>query len=47
MACGLHSLRQRSGGNRAGEVTDHTRVTVDFKKGELVFDTKALKTPGK
>jgi ATP-dependent Clp protease ATP-binding subunit ClpB len=27
----------------AGEVPDHSRVTVDFKKGELVFETK----PGK
>jgi len=27
----------------AGEVPDHSRVTVDFKKGELVFEIK----PGK
>jgi ATP-dependent Clp protease ATP-binding subunit ClpB len=26
-----------------GEVPDHSRVTVDFKKGELVFETKAGK----
>lgn len=24
----------------SGEVTDHSRVTVDFKKGELVFEAK-------
>jgi ATP-dependent Clp protease ATP-binding subunit ClpB len=29
----------------AGEITDHSRVTVDFKKGELVFEAKPLK-PG-
>lgn len=28
----------------SGEVTDHSRVTVDFKKGELIFETKAGKT---
>ena len=27
----------------SGAVTDHSRVTVDFKKGELVFETKAGK----
>ena len=27
----------------SGEVTDHSRVTVDFKKGELVFEAKAGK----
>jgi ATP-dependent Clp protease ATP-binding subunit ClpB len=27
----------------SGEVTDHSRVTVDFKKGELVFEVKAAK----
>jgi ATP-dependent Clp protease ATP-binding subunit ClpB len=27
----------------AGEITDHSRVTVDFKKGELVFEAKPLK----
>ena len=27
----------------AGEVTDHSRVTVEFKKGELVFEAKAAK----
>jgi hypothetical protein len=27
----------------SGEVTDHTRMTVEFKKGELVFETKAVK----
>jgi len=27
----------------AGEITDHSRVTVDLKKGELVFESKALK----
>lgn len=27
----------------SGEITDHTRVTVEFKKGELVFETKATK----
>jgi len=27
----------------AGEITDHSRVTVDFRKGELVFETKATK----
>jgi len=27
----------------AGEVADHSRVTVEFKKGELVFETKAAK----
>ncbi len=27
----------------SGEVTDHIRVTVDFKKGELVFGAKAAK----
>ena len=27
----------------AGEVTDYSRVTVDFKKGELVFASKAMK----
>jgi len=27
----------------AGEITDHSRVTVDFKKGELVFETRPLK----
>ena len=27
----------------SGEVTDHSRVTVDFKKGVLVFETKAGK----
>jgi hypothetical protein len=26
-----------------GEVTDHTRVTVEFKKGELAFEAKAAK----
>ena len=25
----------------SGAITDHTRVTVEFKKGELVFETKA------
>ena len=28
----------------SGEITDHSRVTVEFKKGELVFETKAGKT---
>ena len=27
----------------AGEITDHSRVTVDFKKGELVFEARPLK----
>ena len=27
----------------AGDITDHSRVTVDFEKGELVFEAKALK----
>jgi len=27
----------------AGEITDHSRVTVDFKNGELVFEAKPLK----
>jgi ATP-dependent Clp protease ATP-binding subunit ClpB len=27
----------------AGEITDHARVTVEFKKGELVFEVKAGK----
>jgi ATP-dependent Clp protease ATP-binding subunit ClpB len=27
----------------AGDITDHSRVTVDFKKGELVFESKKLK----
>ena len=27
----------------SGEITDHAGVTVDFKKGELVFETKAAK----
>src|SRR5436190_924306 len=27
----------------AGDITDHSRVTVDFKKGELVFETKVIK----
>jgi ATP-dependent Clp protease ATP-binding subunit ClpB len=27
----------------AGEITDRSRVTVDFKKSELVFESKALK----
>ena len=27
----------------AGEVTDHTRVTIEFKKSELIFETKAGK----
>ena len=27
----------------AGEITDHSRVTVDFKKGELVFRSTPLK----
>jgi hypothetical protein len=27
----------------AGEVTDHSRVLVEFKKGELAFETKAAK----
>ncbi len=27
----------------SSEITDHSRVTVDFKKGELVFETKAAK----
>ena len=27
----------------SGEVTDHSRVAVEFKKGELVFETKAGK----
>jgi hypothetical protein len=27
----------------SGEIADHTRVTVDFKKGELLFETKAGK----
>jgi len=27
----------------AGEITDHSRVTVDLKKGELVFESKAVK----
>ena len=27
----------------AGDITDHSRVTVDFKKGELVFESKAMK----
>ena len=26
-----------------GQISDHSRVTVDFKKGELVFETKAAK----
>src|SRR5882672_26805 len=30
----------------AGDITDHSRVTVDFKKGELTFDAKPTK-PGK
>jgi ATP-dependent Clp protease ATP-binding subunit ClpA len=29
-----------------GEITDNTRVTVDFKKGELVFEAKAVKEQG-
>ena len=24
----------------AGDITDHSRVMVDFKKGELVFESK-------
>jgi ATP-dependent Clp protease ATP-binding subunit ClpB len=27
----------------AGDITDRSRVTVDFKKGEIVFETKAAK----
>ena len=27
----------------AGDITDHSRVTVDLKKGELVFESKAIK----
>ena len=27
----------------AGDITDHSRVTVDLKKGELVFASKAVK----
>jgi ATP-dependent Clp protease ATP-binding subunit ClpB len=27
----------------AGEITDHSRVTVEFKKGELVLEAKAAK----
>jgi ATP-dependent Clp protease ATP-binding subunit ClpB len=27
----------------AGDITDHSRVTVEFKKGELVFDSGAAK----
>jgi len=27
----------------SGEITDHNRVTVEFKQGELVFDSKAAK----
>ena len=27
----------------AGEATDHSRVTVEFKKGELVFETRVAK----
>jgi ATP-dependent Clp protease ATP-binding subunit ClpB len=27
----------------SGEITDHTRVTLDFKKGELVFEKKVGK----
>ena len=27
----------------AGEVSDYTRITVDFKKGQLVFETTPLK----
>ena len=27
----------------AGDITDHSRVTVDLKKGELVFESKAVK----
>jgi len=30
-------------GNTAGAVTDHSRVSVDFRKGELVFEAKAAK----
>ncbi len=26
----------------AGDITDHSRVTVDFKKGELVFESKRM-----
>ncbi|HXJ71916.1 MAG TPA: hypothetical protein VNM37_03645, partial [Candidatus Dormibacteraeota bacterium] len=29
----------------AGEITDHSLVTVDFKKGELVFEAKPQKRP--
>jgi ATP-dependent Clp protease ATP-binding subunit ClpB len=29
----------------AGEITDHSLVTVDFKKGALVFEAKPLKRP--
>ncbi len=27
----------------SGAITDHSRVTVEFKKGELVFEAKAGK----
>ena len=27
----------------SGEVTDHTRVTVEFKKGEITFATSRIK----
>ncbi|MBI5383517.1 MAG: hypothetical protein HZA90_02390 [Verrucomicrobia bacterium] len=27
----------------SGEVTDHSRMAVDFKRGELVFETKTVK----
>jgi hypothetical protein len=27
----------------SGAITDHTRVTVEFKTGELVFEAKAAK----
>ncbi len=27
----------------AGEITDHSRVTVEFRKGELIFESKPLK----
>ena len=27
----------------SGEITDHSRVTVEFKKGKLVFEEKAGK----
>jgi len=41
--CGLRIAAPLSRQLISGELADHSRVTVEFKKGELVFEAKAAK----